>query len=93
MRIKKINQHYELNVIDDWERGLLKLLMHDQDILETSWLVQKSEDWFVLLIRDAVNADPVNIFQKFALRLDNSSKYIKLFTIPRIEELNDDRER
>ena len=92
MRIKKINQHYELNVIDDWERGLLKLLMHDQDILETSWLVQKSEDWFVLLIRDAVNANPVEIFQKFAERLENSSKYIKLFTIPRIEELNDERE-
>ena len=92
MRIKKINQHYELNVIDDWERGLLKLLMHDQDILETSWLVQKSEDWFVLLIRDAVNANPVEIFQKFAERLENSSKYIKLFTIPRIEELNNERE-
>ena len=92
MRIKKINQHYELNVIDDWERGLLKLLMHDQDILETSWLVQKAEDWFVLLIRDAVNADPVEIFRKFAERLENSSKFIKLFTIPRIEELNNDRE-
>ena len=92
MRIKKINQHYELNVIDDWERGLLKLLMHDQDILETSWLVQKAEDWFVLLIRDAVNADPVEIFRKFAERLEKSSKFIKLFTIPRIEELNNDRE-
>ena len=92
MRIKKINNHYELNTIDDWEKGLLKLLMTDQDILETSWLVQKSEDWFVLLIRDAVNANPVEIFQKFAERLENSSKYIKLFTIPRIEELNNDRE-
>ena len=92
MRIKKINNHYEINVIDDWERGLLKLLMHDQDILETSWLVQKAEDWFVLLIRDAVNADPVEIFRKFAERLENSSKFIKLFTIPRIEELNNDRE-
>ena len=92
MRIKKINQHYELNVIDDWERGLLKLLMHDQDILETSRLAQLTEDWFVLLIRDTVNADPVNIFHKFAERLENSSKFIKLCTIPRIEELNDDRE-
>lgn len=92
MRIKKINNHYELNVIDDWERGLLKLLMTDQDILETSWLVQKEEDWFVLLIRDSVNADPVNIFHKFAERLENSSKFIKLCTIPRIEELKDDRE-
>ena len=92
MRIKKINNHYELNVIDDWERGLLKLLMTDQDILETSWLVQKAEDWFVLLIRDSVNADPVEIFRKFAERLDNSSKFIKLCTIPRIEELKDDRE-
>ena len=92
MRIKKINNHYELNVIDDWERGLLKLLMTDQDILETSWLVQKEEDWFVLLIRDSVNADPVEIFRKFAERLDNSSKFIKLCTIPRIEELKDDRE-
>lgn len=92
MRIKKINQHYELNVIDDWERGLLKLLMHDQDILETSWLVQKAEDWFVLLIRDTINDNPVNIFRKFAERLENSSKYIKLLVIPRIEELNNDRE-
>ena len=92
MRIKKINNHYEINVIDDWERGLLKLLMHDQDILETSWLVQTAEDWFVLLIRDAVNADPVEIFRKFAERLENSSKFIKLFTIPRLEELNNDRE-
>ena len=92
MRIKKINNHYELNVIDDWERGLLKLLMNDQDILETSWLVQTAEDWFVLLIRDAVNADPVNIFRKFAERLENSSKFIKLCTIPRIEELKDERE-
>ena len=92
MRIKKINQHYELTTIDDWERGLLKLLMHDQDILETSRLAQLTEDWFVLLIRDAVNADPVNIFRKFAERLENSSKFIKLCTIPRIEELNDDRE-
>ena len=92
MRIKKINQHYELTTIDDWERGLLKLLMHDQDILETSRLAQLTEDWFVLLIRDAVNADPVNIFHKFAERLENSSKFIKLCTIPRIEELNDDRE-
>ena len=92
MRIKKINNHYEINVIDDWERGLLKLLMHDQDILETSWLVQTAEDWFVLLIRDAVNADPVEIFRKFAERLDNSSKFIKLCTIPRLEELNHDRE-
>lgn len=92
MRIKKINNHYEFNVIDDWERGLLKLLMHDQDILETSWLVQKAEDWFVLLIRDSVNADPVNIFRKFAERLENSSKFIKLCTIPRIEELKDGRE-
>lgn len=92
MRIKKINNHYEFNVIDDWERGLLKLLMHDQDILETSWLVQKSEDWFVLLIRDAVNADPTEIFRKFAERLENSSKYIKLLVIPRIEELKDGRE-
>lgn len=92
MRIKKINNHYEINVIDDWERGLLKLLMHNQDILETSWLVQKEEDWFILLIRDAVNADPVNIFRKFAERLENSSKFIKLCTIPRIEELNNDRE-
>ena len=92
MRIKKINNHYEFNVIDDWERGLLKLLMNDQDILETSWLVQKAEDWFVLLIRDSVNADPVNIFRKFAERLENSSKFIRLCTIPRIEELKDDRE-
>lgn len=92
MRIKKINNHYEFNVIDDWERGLLKLLMHDQDILETSWLVQKAEDWFVLLIRDSVNADPVEIFRKFAERLENSSKFIRLCTIPRIEELKDDRE-
>ena len=92
MRIKKINQHYELTTIDDWERGLLKLLMHDQDILETSRLAQLTEDWFVLLIRDTVNADPVNIFHKFAERLENSSKFIKLCTIPRIEELNDDRE-
>lgn len=92
MRIKKINQHYELTTIDDWERGLLKLLMHDQDILETSRLAQLTEDWFVLLIRDSVNADPVNIFRKFAERLENSSKFIKLCTIPRIEELNDDRE-
>lgn len=92
MRIKKINNHYEFNVIDDWERGLLKLLMTDQDILETSWLVQKEEDWFILLIRDSVNADPVNIFRKFAERLENSSKFIKLCTIPRIEELKDDRE-
>ena len=92
MRIKKINQHYELTTIDDWERGLLKLLMHDQDILETSRLAQLTEDWFVLLIRDTVNADPVNIFRKFAERLENSSKFIKLCTIPRIEELNNDRE-
>lgn len=92
MRIKKINQHYELTTIDDWERGLLKLLMHDQDILETSRLAQLTEDWFVLLIRDAVNANPVNIFHKFAERLENSSKFIKLCTIPRIEELNNDRE-
>ena len=92
MRIKKINNHYEFNVIDDWERGLLKLLMTDQDILETSWLVQKEEDWFVLLIRDPINANPVNIFRKFAERLENSSKFIKLCTIPRIEELKDDRE-
>ena len=92
MRIKKINNHYEFNVIDDWERGLLKLLMTDRDILETSWLVQKAEDWFVLLIRDSVNADPVEIFRKFAERLDNSSKFIRLCTIPRIEELNNDRE-
>lgn len=92
MRIKKINQHYELTTIDDWERGLLKLLMHDQDILETSRLAQLTEDWFVLLIRDSVNADPVNIFRKFAERLENSSKFIKLCTIPRIEELNNDRE-
>lgn len=92
MRIKKINQHYELTTIDDWERGLLKLLMHDQDILETSRLAQLTEDWFVLLIRDAVNANPVNIFRKFAERLENSSKFIKLCTIPRIEELNNDRE-
>lgn len=92
MRIKKINQHYELTTIDDWERGLLKLLMHDQDILETSRLAQLTEDWFVLLIRDAVNADPVNIFHKFAERLENSSKFIKLCTIPRMEELKDDRE-
>ena len=92
MRIKKINQHYELTTIDDWERGLLKLLMHDQDILETSRLAQLTEDWFVLLIRDSVNADPVNIFRKFAERLENSSKFIKLCTIPRLEELNDDRE-
>ena len=92
MRIKKINNHYEINVIDDWERGLLKLLMHDQDILETSWLVQTAEDWFVLLIRDAVNADPVEIFRKFAERLENSSKFIKLCTIPRLEELNNGRE-
>ena len=92
MRIKKINQHYELTTIDDWERGLLKLLMHDQDILETSRLAQLTEDWFVLLIRDSVNADPVNIFHKFVERLENSSKFIKLCTIPRIEELKDDRE-
>ena len=92
MRIKKINQHYELTTIDDWERGLLKLLMNDQDILETSRLAQLTEDWFVLLIRDSVNADPVNIFRKFAERLENSSKFIKLCTIPRIEELKDDRE-
>lgn len=92
MRIKKINQHYELNVIDDWERGLLKLLMTDQDILETSWLVHKAEDWFVLLIRDPINTDPVEIFRKFAERLENSSKFIKLCTIPRIEELKDGRE-
>ena len=92
MRIKKINQHYELTTIDDWERGLLKLLIHDQDILETSRLAQLTEDWFVLLIRDTVNADPVNIFRKFAERLENSSKFIKLCTIPRIEELKDDRE-
>ena len=92
MRIKKINQHYELTTIDDWERGLLKLLMTDQDILETSRLAQLTEDWFVLLIRDSVNADPVNIFRKFAERLENSSKFIKLCTIPRLEELNDDRE-
>lgn len=92
MRIKKINNHYEINVIDDWEKGLIKLLMHDQDILETSWLVQKAEDWFVLLIRDAVNANPVEIFRKFAERLENSSKFIKLCTIPTIEELNNDRE-
>ena len=92
MRIKKINQHYELTTIDDWERGLLKLLMHDQDILETSRLAQLTEDWFVLLIRDSVNADPVEIFRKFAERLENSSKFIKLCTIPRIEELKDDRE-
>lgn len=92
MRIKKINQHYELTTIDDWERGLLKLLMTDQDILETSRLAQLTEDWFVLLIRDAVNANPVNIFRKFAERLENSSKFIKLCTIPRIEELNNDRE-
>lgn len=92
MRIKKINQHYELTTIDDWERGLLKLLMTDQDILETSRLAQLTEDWFVLLIRDAVNANPVNIFHKFAERLENSSKFIKLCTIPRIEELNNDRE-
>lgn len=92
MRIKKINNHYEFNAIDDWERGLLKLLMHDQDILETSWLVQKAEDWFVLLIRDPINANPVEIFRKFAERLENSSKFIKLCTIPRIEELNNDRE-
>lgn len=91
MRIKKINQHYELTTIDDWERGLLKLLMTDQDILETSRLAQLTEDWFVLLIRDSVNADPVDIFRKFAERLENSSKFIKLCTIPRIEELNDDR--
>ena len=92
MRIKKINQHYELTTIDDWERGLLKLLMHDQDILETSRLAQLTEDWFVLLIRDPINVNPVNIFHKFAERLENSSKFIKLCTIPRIEELNDDRE-
>lgn len=92
MRIKKINQHYELTTIDDWERGLLKLLMYDQDILETSRLAQLTEDWFVLLIRDAVNANPVNIFRKFAERLENSSKFIKLCTIPTIEELNNDRE-
>lgn len=92
MRIKKINQHYELTTIDDWERGLLKLLMTDQDILETSRLAQLTEDWFVLLIRDSVNANPVNIFHKFAERLENSSKFIKLCTIPRIEELNNDRE-
>ena len=92
MRIKKINNHYEFNVIDDWERGLLKLLMHDQDILETSRLAQLTEDWFVLLIRDPINANPVNIFRKFAERLENSSKFIKLCTIPRIEELKDDRE-
>ena len=92
MRIKKINNHYEFNVIDDWERGLLKLLMNDQDILETSWLVQKAEDWFILLIRDTANANPVDIFQKFAERLENSSKFIKLCTIPRLEELNNDRE-
>lgn len=92
MRIKKINQHYELTTIDDWERGLLKLLMNDRDILETSRLAQLTEDWFVLLIRDAVNADPVSIFHKFAERLENSSKFIKLCTIPRIEELNNERE-
>lgn len=92
MRIKKINQHYELTTIDDWERGLLKLLMHDQDILETSRLAQLTEDWFVLLIRDPINVNPVNIFRKFAERLENSSKFIKLCTIPRIEELNDGRE-
>lgn len=92
MRIKKINQHYELTTIDDWERGLLKLLMHDQDILETSRLAQLTEDWFVLLIRDPINANPVDIFHKFAERLENSSKFIKLCTIPRIEELNNDRE-
>lgn len=92
MRIKKINQHYELTTIDDWERGLLKLLMHDQDILETSRLAQLTEDWFVLLIRDPINVNPVNIFRKFAERLENSSKFIKLCTIPRIEELNDYRE-
>lgn len=92
MRIKKINQHYELTTIDDWERGLLKLLMHDQDILETSRLAQLTEDWFVLLIRDPINVNPVNIFRKFAERLENSSKFIKLCTIPRIEELSDDRE-
>ena len=92
MRIKKINQHYELTTIDDWERGLLKLLMHDQDILETSRLAQLTEDWFILLIRDPINANPVDIFRKFAERLENSSKFIKLCTIPRIEELNDDRE-
>lgn len=92
MRIKKINQHYELTTIDDWERGLLKLLMHDQDILETSRLAQLTEDWFVLLIRDSVNADPTEIFRKFAERLENSSKFIKLCSIPRIEELSDDRE-
>lgn len=92
MRIKKINQHYELTTIDDWERGLLKLLMTDQDILETSRLAQLTEDWFVLLIRDTANANPVEIFRKFAERLENSSKFIKLCTIPRIEELNDDRE-
>ena len=92
MRIKKINQDYELTTIDDWERGLLKLLMHDQDILETSWLMQKAEDWFILLIRDPINANPVDIFRKFAERLENSSKFIKLCTIPRIEELKDDRE-
>ena len=71
---------------------MLKLLMHDQDILETSWLMQKAEDWFILLIRDPINANPVNIFRKFAERLENSSKFIKLCTIPRLEELNDDRE-
>lgn len=92
MRIKKINQHYELTTIDDWERGLLKLLMTDQDILETSRLAQLTEDWFVLLIRDPINVNPVNIFRKFAERLENSSKFIKLCTIPRIEELNDERE-
>lgn len=92
MRIKKINQHYELTTIDDWERGLLKLLMTDQDILETSRLAQLTEDWFVLLIRDPINVNPVNIFRKFAERLENSSKFIKLCTIPRIEELKDDRE-
>lgn len=92
MRIKKINQHYELTTIDDWERGLLKLLMTDQDILETSRLAQLTEDWFVLLIRDTINDNPVNIFRKFAERLENSSKFIKLCTIPRIEELNNDRE-
>ena len=92
MRIKKINQHYELTTIDDWERGLLKLLMNDQDILETSRLAQLTEDWFVLLIRDPINADPVEIFRKFAVRLENSSKYLRLLVIPRIEELNNDRE-
>lgn len=86
MRIEKVNSHWEISVGDWWEHTLMKALQSDKEALGTAQLVDISEDWFALLIRDSKKPSPIGIFRQFAERLDNMSKFINYHIIPIIKQ-------